>query len=218
MAPPAAKPASGSSPQTFAALPPAAKAGVLVGLVALIGAVYYFALHSPLSDDIESAHAQHAQLEGQMRNAQARQQEYIHLREELAAREGIDRANLRVLPEEAEIASFLQDLNRLAETSGLSMRLVEPRPEEPETQYIRLPVSLHVSGRYHQLARFMYNVSRLERAISLEDIGLTHPHVVGEDVVIDVAVMATTFRRPGPADAPPDGAPGAPPSSAGAGG
>jgi type IV pilus assembly protein PilO len=214
MAPPAQKP-SAAQAQTFATLPTPAKAGILVMLVALISAIYYFALHQPLAEEIENAVSRHAQLETDMLHARERQQEYIELREQLASREGLDRANLRVLPEDAEIASFLQDLNRLAETSGLGMRLVEPRPEEPETQYIRLPVSLHVAGRYHQLARFMYNVSRLERAISLEDISLENPHTSGEDIVIDVEVLATTFRRPGPDDpAPPPGA-GAPPHTGG---
>lgn len=212
MAPPAAKPAS-SSPQTFGALPVPAKAAIVVFVVALIGAIYYFALHAPLTEDLDGARGQHATLETQMQQAQARQQEYIALREQLAAREGLDRANLRVLPEQAEIASFLQDLNRLAETSGLAMRLVEPRPEEPEAHFIRVPVSLHVSGRYHQLARFVYSVSRLERAISLEDIGLDHPHVEGEDVLIDVELMANTFRRP-PVEAPPPPG-GAPPPPGG---
>lgn len=214
MAPPAAKPAA-AGPQTFGALPAPAKAAICLFVVAIIGAIYYFALHAPLTEDLEGAQAQHAQLETQMAQAQARQQEYIQLSEQLAARIGIDRANLRVLPEEAEIASFLQDLNRLAETSGLQMRLVEPRPEEPEAHYIRVPVSLHVSGRYHQLARFVYSVSRLERAISLEDIGLDHPRIEGEDVLIDVELMANTFRRPSEDDAPPpDGAP--PPPGGGA--
>jgi type IV pilus assembly protein PilO len=207
MAPPAAK--ASATPQSFAALPVPAKVALSAFIVALIGAIYYFALHSPLTDDLDGARQQHATLQQSMTDAQARQQEYIDLREQLAAREGLDRANLRVLPEQAEIASFLQDLNRLAETSGLQMRLVEPRPEEPEAQYIRVPVSLHVAGRYHQLARFVYSVSRLERAISLEDIGLDNPHAEGEDVVIDVQVMANTFRRPeaaaDPGAAPPPG-------------
>ena len=213
MAPPAAKPASG--PQSFGALPAPAKAAICVFVAAIIGAIYYFALHAPLTEDIESAQSQHTQLVAQMQQAQARQQEYIQLSEQLAARVGVDRANLRVLPEQAEIASFLQDLNRLAETSGLAMRLVEPRPEEPEAHYIRLPVSLHVSGRYHQLARFVYSVSCFERAISFEDIGLENPHVEGEDVVIDVELMANTFRRPPVDTGPPPGDPSAPPPPGG---
>lgn len=210
MAPPAAaKPATaGKSPQTFAGQPAAVKAMILVFILAILGAFYYFALHSPIVDEIAAANARYAQLETQMTEAEARQREYIRLREELAAREGLNRANMRVLPEQSEMASFLQDLNRLAETSGLSIRLVEPRPEEPDVHYVRLPVALRVSGRYHQLARFFYNVSRLERAISMENIHLSDPRVAGEDVILDVEVLATTFRRPSEAElaaAPPEG-------------
>jgi len=200
MAPPP-KAAAAKQPQTFAAQPTAVKAMVLVFILAILGAFYYFALHSPIVEEIDGANARYSQLQQEMSEAEARQREYIRLREELAAREGLNRANMRVLPEAAEMASFLQDLNRLAETSGLQIRLVEPRPEEPDVHFVRLPVALRVSGRYHQLARFFYNVSRLERAISMEDIRLREPHVTGEDVLLNVEVLATTYRRPSEAEA-----------------
>lgn len=195
MAPPP-KPGAARPAQTFAGQPLAVKMMLAVFLVAILGALYYFGLHGPLDEAIASEQSSFLQLQNQMSEAEARQREYLRLREELAAREGLNRANTRVLPDDAEMASFLQDLNRLAETSGLSIRLVEPRPEEPDVHFVKLPVALRVSGRYHQLARFFYNVSRLERAISMENIQLAEPHVTGEDVVLDVAVLATTYRRP----------------------
>ncbi|MBN8616542.1 MAG: type 4a pilus biogenesis protein PilO [Deltaproteobacteria bacterium] len=202
MAPPAPPKASAASAQGgFAGLPDAAKAAIGLFLLAAIGIVYYVAFHGPVEEEILNAQQQHAQLEERMNTARQRQAQYLQLREELASREALDRANLRVLPEDAEMAAFLQDLNRLAEISGLRMRLVEPRPEEPQEQYVRLPVALHLSGRYHQLSRFFYNVSRLERAISMENIELTEPTVTEEDVVLTVQVLATTFRRPSEADA-----------------
>jgi type IV pilus assembly protein PilO len=202
MAGPAAAPAPrpvGAAAQ-FVALPAPAKVGIGVALVAVICAIYYFALHSPLADDIDGARSRGTELEDDRIAAQARQREYLELREELTAREGLDRANLRVLPEDAEMAAFLADLTRLAELSGLQMQLVEPQPEEEDTHYTRLPVSLHVAGRYHQLTRFFYNVSRLERAISMENLVMREPIVSGEDVLLTVEVMATTYRRPTPAD------------------
>jgi len=182
--------------QSFAKLPAAAKAFLGAGLVVLICAVYYFALHMSLDDEIDSAEAREVQLQSRMQEARERNAEYVRLREELASREGLDRANLRALPETAETASFLQDLNRLAELSGLQIRLVEPRPEEPQEHYVRLPVNLQLTGRYHQLARFFYNVSRIDRLISMENIHMHEPRVEGEEVVLDVEVLATTFRRP----------------------
>ncbi len=196
-----------SGDQSFAKLPTAGKVGLLGLLVGLICAVYYFALHMSVADDIEQAHGRHGALQGDMREARARNAEYVRLREELASREGLDRGNLRALPEAAETAAFLQDLNRLAELSGLRIRLVEPRPEEPEQHYVRLPVNLQLTGRYHQLARFFYNVSRLDRLISMENIHLDDPHVDGEEVVLAVDVLATTYRRPTPEQPPAAAAP-----------
>lgn len=202
MAPPAPPKASPTQTQGgFAGLPDAAKGAIGLFLLAAIGIVYYVAFHGPIEEEIAAAQRAHAELETRMSDARQRQAQYLQLREELAAREGLDRANLRVLPENAEMAAFLQDLNRLAEISGLRMRLVEPRPEEPQEQYVRLPVALQLSGRYHQLSRFFYNVSRLERAISMENIHLSEPTVTDEDVVLTVEVLATTYRRPSEADA-----------------
>jgi len=189
----APKPASENA---FAKLPAAAKAGLGIGLIVVIGAFYYFAFHMGVTDDLASARSTYTQRQSDLQDAQARNAEYVRLREELSQREGLNRANLRALPAEAETASFLQDLNRLAELSGLQIRLVEPRPEEPVEHYMRLPVSLRLGGRYHQLARFFYNVSRLDRLISMEDIHLNNPENAGEEVQIEVEVLATTFRRP----------------------
>lgn len=199
MAPPRQR--SGS----FAGLPLAAKLVFLVLIVGLLGAVYYFPLHMPLVGDIEDAEDQYDTLQKDLQAAKDKQQEYLRLTQELANRESIDRRNKRVLPEDAEIAAFLQDINRLAELSGLQIDLVEPRPEEREQLYVRIPVTLQLSGRYHQLMKFFYNVSNLERAVSMEDITLGEPRREGEDVILDVDVMATTFRRPTEADAPAPG-------------
>ncbi|MEM6961445.1 MAG: type 4a pilus biogenesis protein PilO, partial [Myxococcota bacterium] len=160
------------------------------------GMLYYVLLHVPLADDINAAKSQFNQLIAQEQEARRRQTEYLQVTRELANREAVDRANKRVLPADAEIASFLQDLNRLAELSGLRMRLVEPRPEEAQELYVRLPVTLGLSGRFHQLAKFFFNVSQLERAINMENVALREPSLEADEVRLRVDVLATTFRRP----------------------
>jgi type IV pilus assembly protein PilO len=96
----------------------------------------------------------------------------------------------------AEIPAFLDDLNRLAELSGLETQTVEPKPEKPDQFYVGVPVQLALSGRYHQLAKFFYNISRLERAINMQDIQLTPSLGTGANSgQLGVTVLATTFRR-----------------------
>ena len=116
-------------------------------------------------------------------------------REEVEARKIVDQANMRVLPRDPEIATMLAELNRLAELSGLTIQAVEPSAESDAQFYYRIPVRLQLSGRYHQLAKFFYNVSRLQRAINMENIVLSDPKEQGEGLVLKVGVLATTFRR-----------------------
>lgn len=180
----------------FATLPTSAKIVILVALLALTGAGYYAIWHSALETATNDARRRHSVLQNDLNQAHTRQKEYLRLREELAAREALDRQNMRVLPETAEIPVFLEDLNRLAELSGLRVSRVEPKPEATESLYVRVPVGLQMSGKYHQLAKFFYNVSRLERAINMENVSLSAPMKEGEDVVLQVSALATTFRRP----------------------
>lgn len=160
-------------PQTFAELPVAAKLFVLVFILAFLSGGYYFALHMDLADQIDGAVRQHAQLEQDLVAAQNRQQEYLRLSQELADREPIDRLNKRILPERAEIAAFLQDINAMGELSGLQIRTVEPQPEEPQQLYVKVPVQLELSGHFHQFAKFFFNISQRDRAINMENISLT---------------------------------------------
>lgn len=199
----------------FNRLPAAQKFAILLVVVVVLGLAYYFAVYMGLSGEIEAADQSYSALQGELQTAQQRQADYISQREELLRRGPIDRENLRVLPDRGEVATFLQDLNRLAELSGLRIQLVEPQSEESEELIVRMPVQLEVRGRYLHVVKFFWQVSRLDRAISLENIEMKEPQFQGEDTVVLVRVLATTFRRaPEQESAPaaPQGAPGEAPA------
>ncbi|MGB5192443.1 MAG: type 4a pilus biogenesis protein PilO [Polyangiales bacterium] len=182
---------------TFVGLPGWAKALALVAVLVLLSFAYYGVVHSSVSSELEAARAQKQQLQDQIRDAERREKQYLELTQELANREAADRQNRRTLPEKAEIAAFLQDLNRVAELSGLTIRLVEPRPEQRQELYSKIPVVLALKGRFHQLTKFFYNISKLDRAISMENIRMTQPTLLPSgEVVVSVDVRATTYRRP----------------------
>lgn len=183
--------------ETFVGMPGWGKGLVLVGVLVLLTLAYYTLVHGGIASGLDSAQQKKQQLQSQIRDAERREKQYLDLTQELANRETADRQNRRVLPQNAEIAAFLQDLNRVAELSGLTIRLVEPRPEQRQELYSRIPVVLALTGRFHQVTKFFYNVSKLDRAISMENIRMTQPRLLPSgEMVIDVDVRATTFRRP----------------------
>lgn len=209
------------APTSFADQPAALKVFILVFAISLVSALYYFIFHMQLSEDIEGAERKHQQLMTQRAEADQRRQEFVRLSQELVDREPIDRRNRRILPESQEIPSFLGDMNRLAELSGLAILRVQPEPETPEPMYVRVPVSMRFRGRYHQFAKYFYSVSQLERAVNLENIDVRtaggssgQPPARGPngepvipEIPLEVSLLATTFRRPPDPAAPPGAVP-----------
>lgn len=181
--------------QQFAKMPSSGKILLLALLLVLIGGAYYAFLHSGLTEEIDAAQTQQVALRDELQKANDLQAKFLALREELETRKAAEQQLLRILPPDAEIASMLAELNRLAELSGLSIETVEPRPEVGEAYFYKIPVILKLSGRYHQLAKFFYNVSRLQRAINMENISIGSPTLRGEDLILNVGVRATAFRR-----------------------
>jgi type IV pilus assembly protein PilO len=191
-----AAPSNANAPlQQFAKLPSSSKILLLAVILVLVGGGYYSVFHSSLTAEIETAQSQKVSLEKKLNEAKDLQARFLALREELEQRKVVDQQNLRVLPPDAEIASMLQELNRIAEISGLTIDMVEPRAEKSDKFYYKIPVNLQLRGRYHQLAKFFYNVSRLQRAINMENITISEPKSQGEEMVLRVSVLATTFRR-----------------------
>ncbi|MCB9627636.1 MAG: type 4a pilus biogenesis protein PilO [Sandaracinaceae bacterium] len=194
---------------SFANVPMAGKIGILFAILGLVSALYFFVLHQPISDEIDAANRAHTQKTQERDTALRRQQEFVQIQQELAAREAVDIRSRRVLPAQAEMAAFLEEINRATELCGIRMVHVEPGVEEPGEFYTSIPVSLRLTGTHHQLARFFHSVSRLDRAVSMENISLNHTDADSQNLTI--AVRAITYKRPEAEEAPG----GAPPAGAG---
>lgn len=187
----------------FAKIPLSRKVAAAAILLAIIGVVYYFARYQSLTSEVDRLVQRERDLEGQERQFLQKRDTYeadvrrlAQLREHFASQS-------RILPPETEMSSFLDALNNHAELAGLQIDLVRPLEEEGVGFYAKIPVELNVRGRYHDLAKFFYNVGQLERVINIENINLTQAAAAPssgesagtiEEVLIEARVLATTFR------------------------
>lgn len=177
-------------------------AGALVFFV-LAGVIYYFARYQSLASEHTRLERDHFTLQRREREFIAKRESYeadvrrlAQIREQFAAQS-------RILPPDAEMSSFLENLNNHAELAGLEIALVQPLDEEGVGFYAKIPVELRLRGRYHEIAKFFYNVGRLERVINIENINFrasasrssAEAEEAGdEDIILDASVLATTFR------------------------
>lgn len=182
---------------SLAKLPSIARAGVGVAVLALAGVAYYVVFYGEIASAIDAAKAQEQQLSQQL--AEARKAEFAYQKDlaELADRQQGQRELNKILPMQSEYPAFLSAIQNVANVAGVQLAAWTPSPEVTEQFYVRVPMKLELVGRYHQIAKFFYGVSQLDRIINLENVNLGHPETKGEDVVVRADVLATAFRALG---------------------
>lgn len=175
-------------------LPMPARIGVGVGLVALVGVAYYLIFFSEVSGQIEAARLREGQLRGELSDAKKAEFAYQKDLAELSQRQQRQRELNKVLPSTTEYPAFLSSVQNVANVSGVALTAWSPSSEVNDKFYARIPMKVELTGRYHQIAKFFYGVGQLDRIINIENISLTDPKVVGEDVLLRAEGLATAFR------------------------
>ena len=93
-------------------------------------------------------------------------------KEQLAEMEASFGALLRQLPETTEVESLLVDVSQTGLASGLEVKKFKPSAEEKKGFYAELPITLEVSGSYHQLATFISGIASLPRIVTISEMKL----------------------------------------------
>jgi type IV pilus assembly protein PilO len=178
----------------LAKLPGAAKAAIVIGWLALMGVVYFVVFYGDLASSIKAAQNQEQKLHKELADARKAEFAYLKDKDELEERQQRQSEINRALPTEKQVASFLIAIQNAANVSGVNLMAWTPQEERSEQFYARVPMQLELTGRYHQVAKFFYQVGQLDRIINMENISITHPETVNEEVSVKVSVLATTFR------------------------
>lgn len=100
-------------------------------------------------------------------------------------------ALLRQLPDRSEMAAVLTDINQAGLGRGLQFELFKPAAQETTADfYAELPITIRVTGSYHELGAFASDISQLPRIVTLNDIAVT----TTRDGILTMDAVAKTYR------------------------
>jgi len=178
----------------LARMPVPARIGVSAGLLILFGLAYYVLFFSDIAGQIETTKAARFQLDSQLTAAREAEQAYQKDLEELARRRERERELNKILPSTTEYPAFLSAVQSVANATGVDLIAWSPQPEVKEQYYARVPMTIELEGRFHQIAKFFYGIGQSDRIMNMENITLSNPRVVDQDVYLSVEGLATAFR------------------------
>lgn len=99
------------------------------------------------------------------------------------------------LPEEKEVSSLLRRVSELGTRSGLQILLWRPEQKRIHTSGIiyEIPVTVELSGTYHELGYFFSSLTKLDRIVNISDIRLGEPKIEKGSAVLKISFTVTTF-------------------------
>jgi len=170
------------------------RVGIGVVAVVLMALTYWVAFYSDVASKISAAHVQTAQLTNELNQQRSAQASYFADRDELAMRQQRQRELNKVLPETTEQAAFLSAIQQVSNVSGIDLQAWQPLDERQEAFFAKVPMLLKMTGHFHQVAKFAYEIGKLDRIINVENIQLSAPKKQGDDVMMSAQCLATTFH------------------------
>jgi type IV pilus assembly protein PilO len=178
-------------PKKIGSWPIVPKLGVLLLLLLLIvGASYWF----DWQNQIEQIDTQKKKEEQLRATFLEKKKQAIDLDAYIKQKEDIEKqfgALLKQLPGKSEMDALLTDINQAGLGRGLQFELFKPAASEIMRDfYAELPITIKITGNYHDIGAFASDISKLSRIVTLNDIALQS----AKDGALVMDATAKTFR------------------------
>jgi len=141
-------------------------------------------------DDLDRARGEEAKLKEDYATKKAKAINFDIYVQQLREIEQSFGALLKQLPNKAEMDALLTDVNQAGLGRGLQFELFKPAAQERMADfYAELPITVKITGSYHDMGAFASDVAQLPRIVTLNDVAITN-----DKGVLTMDAVAKTFR------------------------
>ena len=142
--------------------------------------------------ELESLEQKEVQLRTTFETKQAKAVNLEAYKEQLAEMKVMFASMLEQLPRTSEVPDLLVDISRTGLINGLEFELFKPEGERSVDFYAELPITMKVTGSYHQFGEFVSGVAALPRIVTLHNISMGPLNQQTGKMTMDIT--AKTYR------------------------
>jgi type IV pilus assembly protein PilO len=148
----------------------------------------------PKNNEIRQLEAKKVRLDKEISEAKARANELDKHKAEMEATElRFEEASV-LLPQRKEIPTLLTNISALGTASGLDFISFQPKGEVAREFYAEIPVDISVRGPYHDVGNFLYQISELDRIVSVDNITMGSPTSDKGEMLLSAKFKLVTYR------------------------
>ena len=186
-------------PANIGSWPGAIRALLFVAIcAAVLGAGFYFIVQDQIIA-LDKVHETEATLKTTFEAKQRKAANLQPLKQQLVEMKQSFGAMLRLLPNKTEIEGLLVDISQSGLAAGLEFELFKPQPEQPAEFYAVQPISITVTGTYHEIGEFISSVAALPRIVTQHDLTIQPRSAAevaakGDSTPLRLNMVAKTYR------------------------
>lgn len=152
----------------------------------------WFFLLSPAHEELDTERNREPALKADYRSKLGQAVNLAELRKQKLQVEEYVTQLEKQLPGKAEMDALLSDINQAGLGRGLQFELFRPGSVVVKDYYAELPISIKVSGRYHDIGAFAGDIANLSRIVTLHNLVITSPKDTGGGLSMEAT--ARTYR------------------------
>jgi len=178
-------------PGQWPALP---KLAAWFGAALAVVVVGWFLVLSGAADELQTERDREPTLKADYRGKLAQAVNLTELRKQkLQVQEYVTQLE-KQLPGKAEMDALLSDINQAGLGRGLQFELFRPGQVEVKEYYAELPITIRVTGRYHDLGSFAADVANLSRIVTLHNLHIAAAQSKDASGNLAMDATARTYR------------------------
>ena len=167
---------------------------VTVVAIAVLAAGYFLDIQSQ-QENLNRVTSEETRLKDDFETKQAKAANLDAYKAQMKEMEDSFGAMIRQLPSKTEVEDLLVDISQTGLASGIEFQLFKPLAEKHIEFYAELPISLKMTGTYHQFGEFVSGIAALPRIVTLENISITKSSGSnGKSNLLTMTATAKTYR------------------------
>jgi len=169
----------------------------IIAFLLIIGAGYWFITKDHWAE-LGNVEKKEIELKQDFSSKQKRAVNLEAYREQMQEMEKRFGTMLKQLPKKTEVADLLVEVSQTGLSNGLEFSLFQPRAEIKKEFYAELPISINVTGTYHQFGGFVSEIAALPRIVTIHDVVMkpkkSSSKDLNENQLLTLTLLAKTYR------------------------
>ncbi len=167
---------------------------IFTGTLLALGTAFFFLSFQPTRVVIQKTGEEIASLDRKIAKAKLKAKKLDQFKAKKASVDEEFKKALKLLPDKKEIPSLLRSITQLGSDSKLVFRLFSPGKERAKNFYYELPVSIEVSGPFHNVAAFFDKVGRMERIVNINNVSMKPLKLRSTDLITKCEAVTYRFK------------------------